>query len=113
MTTFLPVPEYGTNAASAVMQNLRRSVPRVESCLLVGIDGGVQSSRNDIRLGDVVVSHPNGAHPAVVQYDMGKILENGEFERPGRLQEPPKLLMTAISHSITDIQCRYSTPTKK
>jgi nucleoside phosphorylase len=64
----------------------------------VGIGGGVPSSENDIRLGDVVVSHPNGAHPAVVQYDMGKILENGEFERTGRLQEPPRLLMTAISN---------------
>ncbi|CAG8945513.1 unnamed protein product [Penicillium salamii] len=98
VTTCLPSAEYGTNAASAVMLNMRRSFPRVESCLLVGIGGGVPSSENDIRLGDVVVSHPNGADPAVVQYDMGKILENGGFESTGRLQEPPRLLMTAISN---------------
>ncbi|CAG8408175.1 unnamed protein product [Penicillium salamii] len=98
VTTCLPSAEYGTNAASAVMLNMRRSFPRVESCLLVGIGGGVPSPENDIRLGDVVVSHPNGADPAVVQYDMGKILENGGFESTGRLQEPPRLLMTAISN---------------
>jgi nucleoside phosphorylase len=98
VTTCLPSAEYGTNAASAVMQNLRRSFPRVETCLLVGIGGGVPSGENDIRLGDVVVSHPIGAHPAVLQYDMGKILDNGDFERTGRLQEPPRLLMTAISN---------------
>lgn len=98
VTTCLPSAEYGTNAASAVMQNMRRSFPRVQSCLLVGVGGGVPSAENDIRLGDVVVSHPSGAHPAVVQYDMGKILENGEFETTGRLQEPPRLFMTAISN---------------
>ncbi|KAJ5928291.1 hypothetical protein N7466_007247 [Penicillium verhagenii] len=98
VATCLPSAEYGTNAASAVMQNMRRSFPRVELCLLVGIGGGVPSSEYDIRLGDVVVSHPNGANPAVVQYDMGKILENGEFESTGRQQEPPRLLMAAISN---------------
>jgi nucleoside phosphorylase len=98
VTTCLPSAEYGTNSASAVMQNLLRSFPRVGSCLLVGIGGGVPSSENDIRLGDVVVSHSIGACPAVVQYDMGKILENGEFQSTGRLNEPPRLLMTAISN---------------
>ncbi|KGO38602.1 hypothetical protein PEX2_074740 [Penicillium expansum] len=102
VTTCLPSGEYGTNAASAVMQNLRRSFPQVEFCLLVGIGGGVPSFEDDIRLGDVVVSHPNGANPAVVQYDMGKILENGEFESTGRLQAPPRLLMTAISNLQSD-----------
>lgn len=97
VATCLPSGEYGTNAASAVMVNLQRSFPQVECILLVGIGGGVPSSENDIRLGDVVVSHPNGSHPAVKQYDMGKVLENGMFQSTGVLQQPPRLLMTAIS----------------
>ncbi|KAJ5802103.1 uncharacterized protein N7503_004553 [Penicillium pulvis] len=102
VATCLPSGEYGTNAASAVMVNMQRSFPQVECILLVGIGGGVPSSENDIRLGDVVVSHPNGSHPAVKQYDMGKILENGMFQSTGILQQPPRLLMTAISSLISN-----------
>ncbi|KAJ5263553.1 hypothetical protein N7478_011158 [Penicillium angulare] len=93
----LPSGEYGNNASSAVIQDMRRTFPRLESCLLVGIGGGVPSPDNDIRLGDVVVCHPNGAYPAIVQYDMGKMLESGRFETTGGLHPPPRLLMTAIS----------------
>lgn len=101
-TACLPSGEYGTNASSAVIQNMRRTFPLLESCLFVGIGGGVPSSENDIRLGDVVVSHPIGPYPAVVQYDMGKILESGRFENTGTLQPPPRLLMTAISGLMSD-----------
>lgn len=95
-TACLPSGEIGMNASSAAMQNMRRTFPHLESCLFVGIGGGIPSSENDIRLGDVVVSHPIGRYPAVVQYDMGKTLESG-FETTGTLQPPPRLLMTAIA----------------
>lgn len=96
VTTCLPAGEYGTSAASDVVQNMRRSFPQVEFCLLVGIGGGAPSAEYDVRLGDVIVSHPNGPYPAVIQYDMGKFLENGEFYSTGVLQPPPRLLMKAI-----------------
>jgi nucleoside phosphorylase len=70
--------------------------------LPIGIGGGVPSSRNDIRLGDVVVSKPIGISPGVIQYDMGKALENGEFEQNGFLQPPPRLLMTALGSLKSD-----------
>lgn len=98
----LPYGEYGTNSAADVASNLRRSFPSVKFCLLVGIGGGVPSSRNDIRLGDVVVSKPIGMSPGVIQYDMGKALENGEFEQSGFLQPPPRLVMTALSSLKSD-----------
>ncbi|KAJ5654460.1 hypothetical protein N7490_001463 [Penicillium lividum] len=101
VTTCLPSGEYGTNAASEVMQNMRRSFP-VNFCLLVGIGGGAPSPQNDIRLGDVVVSHSNGAHAAVVQYDMGKLVERDAFESTGVLQPPPRLLMKTISKLRSD-----------
>jgi nucleoside phosphorylase len=98
VTTCLPAGEYGTGAASEVVQNLLRSFHRVEFCLLVGIGGAVPSpDDHDIRLGDVVVSHPNGRYPAVLQYDMGKFLGEGDFQITGTLQPPPRLLMKAIS----------------
>jgi nucleoside phosphorylase len=34
---------------------------------MVGIGGGVPSSENDIRLGDVVFSDPNESHGGVLQ----------------------------------------------
>jgi nucleoside phosphorylase len=40
--------------------------------------------------------------PGVIQYDMGKALEHGEFQRSGFLQPPPRLLMTALSSMKSD-----------
>ncbi|KAJ5358056.1 hypothetical protein N7541_005214 [Penicillium brevicompactum] len=98
----LPDGEYGTNSAADVASNLKRSFRSVKFCLLVGIGGGVPSSENDIRLGDVVVSKPTGTNPGVIQYDMGKALENGIFEQNGVLQPPPRVVMTAISNLRSD-----------
>lgn len=39
----------------------------------------------DIRLGDVVVSQPDGTHGGVMQYDFQKNLGNGMFECKGVL----------------------------
>lgn len=98
----LPDGEYGTNSAADVATNLRRSFPSVKFCLLVGIGGGVPSSRNDIRLGDIIVSKPIGINPGVIQYDMGKAMENSVFEQSGHLQQPPRLIMTALSSLKSD-----------
>ncbi|PLN78353.1 hypothetical protein BDW42DRAFT_187471 [Aspergillus taichungensis] len=98
----LPDGEYGTNSAADVASNLRRSFPGVKFCLLVGIGGGVPSQRNDIRLGDLVVSKPIGMSPGVMQYDMGKALKNGIFEQQGFLQAPPRLVLTALSNLKSD-----------
>lgn len=98
----LPSGEYGTNAAADVVSHLTRSFPEVKFCLLVGIGGGVPSRDNDIRLGDVVVSHPTDIHPGVIQYDLGKTTEENRFLRTGSLQRPPRFLMTAISTLMSD-----------
>lgn len=98
----LPDGEYGTNSAADIASNLRRSFVSVKFCLLVGIGGGVPSSRNDIRLGNVVVSKPIGTSPGVIQYDMGKDLKNGIFEQNRSLQAPPRLVITALSSLKSD-----------
>src|ERR1700760_1319383 len=52
----LPDGEYGTTSAACVAGYLLHSFPNVRIGLLVGIGGGAPNSKNDIRLGDIVVS---------------------------------------------------------
>jgi nucleoside phosphorylase len=63
----LPAGELGTSAAATAANNLRRSFPQVRFALMVGIGGGAPGEpnddpRKDIRLGDVVVSKPEGTY---------------------------------------------------
>ncbi|KAF9894852.1 hypothetical protein FE257_004473 [Aspergillus nanangensis] len=91
----LALGEYGTNSAANAVSHLSRSFPNVEVCLLVGIGGGVPN-RHDIRLGDVVVGQ------TVLQYDLGKELENGTFQRIVTPQRSSQLLRKAISALKSD-----------
>ncbi|RBA21720.1 hypothetical protein FPRO05_00069 [Fusarium proliferatum] len=93
----LPSGEYGTNAAADAASNMRRTYHEVEFCLLVGIGGGAPSPETDIRLGDVVVSHPTSTSSGVIQYDRGKEYRGNTFQLTGSLQGPPRFLRTAIS----------------
>jgi hypothetical protein len=54
----LPMGEYGTFSAVRVAEDMMHSFPKIRIGLLVGIAGGVLSPKNDIRLGDIVVSIP-------------------------------------------------------
>lgn len=97
VATCLPSGEYGTNSAAITASGMKSSFPKVRFCLLVGIGGGVSSDKNDIRLGDVVVSHPERNLPGVIQYDLAKALQNNVFESTGTLRPPPRVLLSAIS----------------
>jgi nucleoside phosphorylase len=96
----LPEGRYGTNAAANVVTLLAGTFPSVRSCLMVGIGGGIPS--NQVRLGDVVVGRPDGQFPGVVQWDLGRAKQGGEFERTGALDNPPKALLTALTKLKTD-----------
>ncbi|KAL2839313.1 hypothetical protein BJX68DRAFT_258903 [Aspergillus pseudodeflectus] len=92
----LPKGQMGTNSAATVAARLQASYPAVRFTLLVGIGGGVPSSKADIRLADVVVSLPEKIHGGVVQYDFGKATSTG-LERTGYLNAPPKILLEAVA----------------
>lgn len=92
----LPAGLYGTNEASLVAQEMSSNFPSIRVGFLIGIGGGVPSKRHDIRLGDVVVSQPNGGHGGVIQYDFGKAEVDG-FHRTGYLARPPRLLLRVLS----------------
>lgn len=83
-----PHGSQGVGAAAKVATHMKRTFPNAGLRLLVGIGGGVLSQKTDIRLGDVVISMPNGVHSGVVQYDLGKDRVVG-FERKGFLEPPP------------------------
>ncbi|KAF5563248.1 hypothetical protein FNAPI_2749 [Fusarium napiforme] len=111
----LPSGEYGTNAAADAASNLRRTYHEVEFCLLVGIAGGAPSPETDIRLGDVVVSHPTSTSSGVIQYDRGKEYKGNTFQLTGSLQGPPRSLRTAKCTSFKArcvLELASSTPGK-
>jgi nucleoside phosphorylase len=93
----LPQGESGTNSAATVATQMLSTFRSIKFGVIVGIGGGVPSDINDIRLGDVVVSTPTNAFGGVVQYDRGKIREDGLFERTGSLNSPPSAVRTALS----------------
>lgn len=98
------IPEsltYGEASAAATVTNMRHSFKNLAAILLVGIGGGMpecNGDSKDIRLGDVVVSMNSGRHPAVAQYDFGKIHEE-DFE-PTKIITEIKPMLRAASQSL-------------
>ena len=83
------LPAGGTTTATAAAIHMRYAFPNLKFGLMVGIGGGVPSDKNDIRLGDVVVSE------SVIQYDSGKFKHDGEFAITHKLAPPPTALLNA------------------
>lgn len=88
---------YGTTDAAVAGKSMQSTFSNLRFGLMVGVGGGIPSPDNDIRLGDIVVSVPDGQAGGVIQYDMGKE-EDGGFRRVGFLNSPPTLLLTAIAN---------------
>ncbi|KAF1819697.1 purine and uridine phosphorylase [Dissoconium aciculare CBS 342.82] len=91
----LPAGTTGTVSAAVVARDMSRSFP-IRIGLMVGVAGGVWSEEVDVRLGDVVVSRPNGQHGGVMQWDSGKTKAGGKFRRTGTLNKPPRELLNAV-----------------
>ncbi|KAF0315627.1 hypothetical protein GQ607_017114 [Colletotrichum asianum] len=88
---------YGLVSAATTATCMANSLPHLRFGLLVGIGAGVPDlEENDVRLGDVVVSLPKNGHPGVVQYDLGKLRVNDQFQRVGALAPPPTVLLKAV-----------------
>ena len=91
------MPEIGNNSAAIVATQLLNDFTSIRFSLLVGIGGGIPGDdEDDIRLGDVVVSKPTATFGGVVQFDRGKVLPSGQFERTGTLKKPPAVLMANV-----------------
>lgn len=93
----LPDGEYGTSSAASVATDMLRTFKNIKIGLMVGVGGGAPSRRNDIRLGDVVVSSPQAGKSGVFQYDYGKTIQGCDFEHTRSLAPPPPLLRAAVN----------------
>lgn len=93
----LPSGVYGTTSATTVATQMQSTFESIRFFMMVGIGGGVPSGKVDIRLGDVVVSKPTRDSGGVIQYDYGKKVAGGRFERTGMLNKPPPVLLTAVA----------------
>ncbi|KAL7953239.1 purine and uridine phosphorylase [Trichoderma compactum] len=93
----LPSGVHDTVSAASVLNDMRRSFKSLRFCLMVGIGGAVPCTPSDIRLGDIFVSNPAMNSGGVIQYDSGKIEQDGEFVQTGSLDAPPISLRTAVS----------------
>ena len=93
----LPSGVYGTISATTVAMQLLYSFHSIRFGLMVGIGGAIPSSNADIRLGDIVVSQLADISGGVIQYDLGKALSGGQFQRIGMLNRPPKVLLTTLA----------------
>ncbi|KAJ5919107.1 hypothetical protein N7466_010050 [Penicillium verhagenii] len=98
----LPSGVYATVSATFIVSQIQSTFPNVRYGVMVGIGGGVPSAITDIRLGDVVVSKPTGSLGGVVHYDLGKTIAGGHFQQTGMLNQPPTLLLTAVSKMQAD-----------
>ncbi|KAL4889741.1 hypothetical protein BDV59DRAFT_195423 [Aspergillus ambiguus] len=103
---FLPGNQ-GKGAAAIVTTYMARTFPGIDLRLLVGIGGGVPSNKHDIRLGDVVVSMPDGPHGGVIQYDLGKDTDGG-FDLKGHLLPSPSTLRSAAIRMRSDHRVKPS-----
>jgi nucleoside phosphorylase len=106
----LPDGHTGIASAASVAERLWARFQSVKALLLVGVGGGVPTTKNDMRLGDVVVSRPAGNNGGVVQYDFGKSLSNGRFERTGALNSPPENLLAVLTLLRSNHDLKYDTP---
>ncbi|SPJ79524.1 uncharacterized protein FTOL_07915 [Fusarium torulosum] len=101
----LPKGRIGNIPAATLATFMVSTFPSIRFGLMVGIGGGVPPK---VRLGDVVVSTPVGQSPGVIQWDFGKAKEGGSFERSGSLNNPPTLLLTALTELESEHEMKGS-----
>ncbi|KAK4895985.1 hypothetical protein LTR49_028208, partial [Elasticomyces elasticus] len=107
----LPAGMTGKAPAAVAARDMMRSFP-IKAGFMVGIGGGVWSEKADVRLGDVVVSQPDGMHGGVAQWDSGKMEREGVFRRTGTLNKPPRPLLNAVQ-SLKARHMRYDSEVEK
>ncbi|KAH7012213.1 uncharacterized protein B0I36DRAFT_300066 [Microdochium trichocladiopsis] len=81
IATFPAGQEYGTGSAAALASQILKCFPHHWFGLLVGVAAGLPdlscNPPRDIRLGDVLVSLPEGERAGIIAYDLGKETDDG------------------------------------
>ncbi|RYC55361.1 hypothetical protein CHU98_g10849 [Xylaria longipes] len=97
--TCLPKGNIGPVSAAAAATQMANAFPCIEFILMVGIGSGISPK---VRLGDVVVGTPTDQNPGVVQWDLGKEAAGNKFRRTGLGNNPPRLLLSAVSKLMSE-----------
>ncbi|KEY68196.1 hypothetical protein S7711_09107 [Stachybotrys chartarum IBT 7711] len=103
--TCLPGGSKGKVAAAVAATRMTVTFGSLRFLLLVGTAGGVPNGK-DVRLGDVIISHPDTRCGGVVQYDFGKTVQEGRFVHTTTLNKPPRVLRNAVSALLVQYMCR-------
>ncbi|RYP14907.1 hypothetical protein DL765_006049 [Monosporascus sp. GIB2] len=95
-------PRIGTHPANTVLANIRRSFPNIKHVLVVGIAGGLPcygpNLQEQIVLGDVVVSWPQGSEGGVAHYEFGAWEVQYMLTASGHTLHPSAALLTAVNN---------------
>ncbi|WZH49579.1 ankyrin repeat protein [Fusarium acuminatum] len=89
-----------TSQADVVTQ-LHASYTSIRFHLMVGIAGGAPNMKEDIRLGDVVVSRSTARHPGIIRFDANGERTEDLSVRGRALDQPISLLLTAVGKAET------------
>jgi nucleoside phosphorylase len=97
-----PQAYLGITHASKLADRMKNKFKNLRFFLVVGIGGGVPSygrpgAKEQIVLGDVVVSYPRGNHGGVVQYAKGAWTGAGKLETSGHTNKPPDMLLQIVA----------------
>ncbi|KAL7914164.1 natch and ankyrin domain protein [Trichoderma velutinum] len=96
---------YGQVSVASVATQLLASFKSIRFMLMVGIAGGVPETKEDIRLGDVVVSKSTADWPGVIQcqYDVNgeQVSDQDQLVRGRASDQPTPLLLTAMGKAET------------
>ena len=92
---------YVKTPVANVATQLHASYTFVRFNLMVGIVAGVPDTKEDVRLGDVVVSKSTAGRLGVVQDDVNGERTEDQFVRGRALDQPTPLLLTAMGKAET------------
>ncbi|KAL3483722.1 hypothetical protein BJX62DRAFT_249257 [Aspergillus germanicus] len=91
----------GKRSVVDVASQLLASYTSVQLNIMVGIAGGVPDTKEDIRLGDVVVSNSTARWPGVAQHELNEERTEDQFIRGRALDQTTALLLTAMGKAQT------------
>ncbi|EME89175.1 uncharacterized protein MYCFIDRAFT_104649, partial [Pseudocercospora fijiensis CIRAD86] len=91
----------GKTSMGDVARQLHARYTSIRFNLVVGIAGGVPDTKEDIRLGDVVVSKSTAGCPGIVQFDVNGKQTQPQYTQDRASDQPTPLLLTAVGKAET------------
>lgn len=91
----------GQTSTTKVAKQLSATFRFIRLHIMVGVASGVPETKEDIRLGDVVVGRSIAGRPSLLQYEVNGERPEVHSARSRTLYQPPPFLLTATSKAET------------